>query len=348
MLRVLFTCKKIIDAALSKLLESSQNFLPYFEGNTVKNSVVLSSTTGNEKLGQKSENRRGILLIFCSAIVWSSGGVLKRFITISDDWTIIFWRSFWAALFLLGFMLFRDGRRGTVQLFAKMGLPGIGVAICFATASTCFVIALAYTTVANILMMQAGTPLIAALLIWLLFREKITLPTWIAISFVILGVGVMVSDSFSGHVSPVGDALSLMIVFAFAFAIVITNRYTHVRMIPATCLGTFIAACVSGSLAGTFDVTLWDMGILMAFGILNLGLGLALFVTGAPLISPTLVALLGTAEPVLGPIWMWLVHDEVPSFRTIVGGLIVLAALFSHLSWKLYRQKSTNISKTPV
>jgi drug/metabolite transporter (DMT)-like permease len=314
----------------------------------LKNVAVLSSTTSNCITGRSSDNRRGIVLIFSSAVVWSSGGVLKRFITTSDDWTIIFWRSLWAALFLLGFMLFRDGRRGTVQLFAKMGLPGIGVAICFAIASTCFVIALAYTTVANILMMQAGTPLIAALIIWFLFREKVTVPTWIAISFVIFGVVVMVSDSFSGHVSPLGDSLSLMIVFAFAFAIVITNRYTHVRMIPATCLGTFLATCVSGSLAGTFDVTLVDMVILMAFGILNLGLGLALFVTGAPLISSTLVALIGTAEPILGPIWMWLIHDEVPSFRTIVGGLIVLGALFSHLSWRIYRQKSAIVSKTQV
>ena len=36
-----------------------------------------------------------------------------------------------------------------------------------------FVVALAYTTVANILLMQAGVPLLAALIAWLLFRERV-------------------------------------------------------------------------------------------------------------------------------------------------------------------------------
>ena len=87
-------------------------------------------------------------------------------------WTVVFWRSFWAAAFLLGFMLLRDGGRGTLKLFRDMGLPGLAVALCFATASTSFVVALAYTTVANILLMQAGVPLIAALIALLLFRRK--------------------------------------------------------------------------------------------------------------------------------------------------------------------------------
>ena len=119
-----------------------------------------------------SSRRRGILLVAGSAIVWSFGGAIARFLAVEDSWTVVFWRSIFAALFLLGFMLWRDGPRGTVALFKGMGLAGLGVALCFAVASTSFVIALAYTTVANILLMQAGVPLIAALLTWTLFGKK--------------------------------------------------------------------------------------------------------------------------------------------------------------------------------
>ena len=97
----------------------------------------------------------------------------------------MFWRSVWAAAFLICFMVWRDGWRGTLRLFRGMGLPGLAVALCFATASTSFVVALAYTTVANILLMQAGVPLLAALIAWVLFRERVAVGTWAAIAAVI-------------------------------------------------------------------------------------------------------------------------------------------------------------------
>ena len=203
-----------------------------------------------------------------------------RFLAVDDSWTVVFWRSIFAALFLLGFMLWRDGPRGTVALFKGMGLAGLGVALCFAVASTSFVVALAYTTVANILLMQAGVPLIAALLTWTLFREKISGATWAAIAAVIAGVAIMVSESFTGKVSPIGDGLALLISVMFAIATVITRRHAHVRMTPAVCLGTTVAACASGLLAGHYVVSASDLGWLVAFGALNLGLGLAMFTTG--------------------------------------------------------------------
>lgn len=287
-------------------------------------------------------------MVLASAIIWSFGGALKHFLTTGESWTIVFWRSVWAALFLLTFMLVREGRRGTLNLFANMGLPGICVAICFAIGSTCFIVALAHTTVANILLIQAGVPLIAALILWILFRERVRLPTWIAIAFVIMGIAVMVSDSFTGKVSPIGDTLSVLIAFAFACATVITRRYAHIRMVPAVCLGTVLAACGSGLLVSTFRVTLPDMGILIVFGGLNLGFGLALFVSGARLVPSAIAALLGTTEPVLGPIWMWLIHEEIPTIQTMIGGLVVLTALLSHLSWGIYCKKSTIVKKTPI
>jgi drug/metabolite transporter (DMT)-like permease len=289
------------------------------------------------------DSQRGSLLVAGSAIVWSFGGTISRYLEVTDSWTVVFWRSIFAALFLLCFMLWRDGPRGTLALFKNMGAPGLGVALCFAIASTSFVIALAYTTVANILLMQAGVPLIAALITWILFHEKISASTWAAIAAVIAGVAIMVSDSFSGKVSPIGDGLALLISVAFAIATVITRRHAHVRMSPAVCLGVTIAAIVSGSLASGYFVTAADFAWLFAFGAINLGLGLAMFVTGARLIPAALAALVGTLEPVLGPVWVWLVHDEVPSSRTLLGGSVVFAALIIHLLMDWRRQSRVAI-----
>ncbi len=283
-------------------------------------------------------DRRGALLVFGSAAAWSFGGAIARFLQVSDSWVTVFWRSVFASAFLLGFMLYRDGPAKTRHLFGAMGLPGLGVALCFATASTAFVVALSHTTVANVLLMQAGVPLIAALLGYLLFREAVSKATWAAIACVIAGVAIMVSASLGGQVSPVGDGLALLIALVFATATVITRRHADVGMMPAVCLGTLIAAGVSATMVSHFGVSAADMGLLFLFGAANLGLGMALFVTGARLLPAALAALIGTAEPVLGPIWVWLIHGELPGVRTLVGGALVFLALLSHLGWQFRRQ----------
>lgn len=291
-----------------------------------------------EPAPQRNDLARGILLVAGSAITWSFGGVVARFIEVPDSWAIVFWRSLFAAGFLLAFLLVRDGVKGTARLLAGIGLPGLGVAACFATASSSFVVALAHTTVANILLMQAGAPLIAALLTRILFGERITLGTWVAIAAVIAGIGVMVSDSFTGKFSALGDGLALVISFAFSSAIVITRRHAHVRMTPAVLLAMVIACCVAAAISPPPLVTPSDFGLLFVFGALNLGLGLSLFVTGARLIPAALGALVGTIEPVLGPIWVWAVHGETPALRTLIGGAMVITALLVHLMFEWLRQ----------
>ncbi|MDN5927609.1 MAG: DMT family transporter [Hyphomicrobiales bacterium] len=284
------------------------------------------------------EERLGVVLVFLSALLWSLGGTIARFIETPDHWTVVFWRSIWAIALLAAFMLWRDGPRRSLSLFREMGAPGIVVALCFATSSTAFIVALGYTTVANILLMQAGAPLIAALLGWLAFREPVGGATWLAIAAVIFGIVVMVSDSLEGGISPIGDGLALVIAVALAVATVLTRRYAHVRMTPAVCLGTIIAGLLAATQAGTFAVGAADMGFLFAFGALNLGLGLAFFASGARLIPAALAALLGTFEPILGPIWVWLVHGEEPSERTLIGGAIVFAAVLVHIALEFGRR----------
>jgi drug/metabolite transporter (DMT)-like permease len=280
----------------------------------------------------------GTWLVFASALVWSSGGIIARLADVANPWITIFWRAGTAALFLLVFMLLRDGRGGTLALFRGMGVAGLAVGCCFAIASTAFVIALQFTTVANILLMLAGVPLIAALLSWILFRERLRLPTWIAVALVIGGVAVMVSDSLTGRISPMGDGLSLLIAFSFASAVVITRRYSDIRMTPAVCtgsaIGCVIALVMSMITAGNVLVESWQLPLLGLFGI-TMGLGMALFTQGARLIPSALTALLGTMETLLGPFWVWLFLDETPTPRTLVGGGIVLGALIGYLLWQI-------------
>lgn len=185
----------------------------------------------------------------------------------------------------------------------------------------------------------------AALISWIVFRSRVTLATWIAIFAVLAGVTVMVSGSFGkGASSPtawIGDCLALIMAGSFAVATVITRQYRGVEMTPAVTVGIAIAGAIAATQAsGLGAVGMGDMAWLVVFGAVNLGLGMAFFVTGARLIPATLTALLGTTEPVLGPIWVWLVHHETPASTTIIGGGIVFAALTAHILYGAARGRS--------
>ena len=295
----------------------------------------------------KQVDGRGVLLVFGSAVAWSFGGAIARFLSVADSWTVVFWRSVAAAIFLLAVMLWREGWQGTRKLFLAMGLPGLCVGLCFAIASSTFVMAMQYTTIANILLMQAGVPLIAALVSFLVFRERVDGATWVAIAVVILGVAIMVSESLTGKVSPMGDGLSLLVALAFAGATVITRRHAQVGMMPAVCTGTIMAGAAAASLMGNAVVSPGNAALLFVFGALNLGLGMALFVRGVRLVPAALAALIGVAEPVLGPLWVWLVHGEVPNARTLLGGAVVFLALLGHLGWQFRQQRQSSAMPMP-
>ena len=256
----------------------------------------------------------GAWLVFGAAVVWSLGGILARLADMDNAWATIFWRSGTAALCLLAFMLLRDGRAGTLALFSRMGAAGLAVAACFTVATTSFVVALQFTTVANVLVMRMAA-----------WRRVIT-------------VAVMVSDSLTGRVSPLGDGLALLIACAFATATVITRRHAAIRMTPAVCTGAAfgcgIALAVNLAAGTSVAVEAWQFGTLAVFG-MTLGLGMALFTQGARLIPSAFAALLSTAETILGPLWVWLFVDETPTPRTLIGGGIVLAAIVGYLIWQL-------------
>ena len=58
-----------------------------------------------------------------------------------------------------------------------------------------------------------------------------------------------------------------------------------------------------------------------------MGLGLALLTVGARLIPPAEVAVISILEVVVGPLLVWAAYSERPGPATLVGGVIVTAAV---------------------
>jgi len=233
-------------------------------------------------------------------------------------------RALFAFVALAVFVAVRN-RGSTIAAFRSMGVAGLGVAVCTAIASGSFIVALNHATVANVLFLQAVSPIAAALLAWIVLRERITGRAGIAMAIALLGVGLMVGGPGSGGVLGIG--FSLVMTLAFAVSVVITRHRRDVSMAPAICLSQLLLVLVIGPFADPTTVGERDLVFLVLLGVGQMGLGLVLFTMGARLIAASEVALITLLEVVLGPFWAWVAVAETPALMTVIGGAVVVAAV---------------------
>src|SRR5215831_12724706 len=261
--------------------------------------------------------RRGVLLVACAAVCWSSGGLIARLVT-TTPWTTSLWRSLFATLFLAVVLRIVRGR-GIVAQWRDGGRPIIAVAACMALASTCFIFSLAYTSVANTLILMSTGPYVAGLLGWLWLGERVPLRSWLSMSLALTGTIVMVSSSYARGTG-FGDLLAILMAVSFAIATVLVRRHPEIQMAPAAALATALTGLIALPLAEPFAISPRDFALLAFFGVGQFGAGFLLFMTGARLLPAAETALIGMLETVLGPLWVWLIVSERPSPTSLTGG----------------------------
>jgi drug/metabolite transporter (DMT)-like permease len=280
-------------------------------------------TTATVALEESRRQRRGQIYVALAAVAWSTAGVLQRQLTL-DTPTQVIGRAAFASAALLAYVAVVERGR-VVQGFRSVGLAGVAVALCVATASGSFISALNHTSVARVLFILAVAPVFAALLARVTLGEPITGRTGMAMALALAGVALMFGAPGDGSLA--GDGLSLLAAVAFALMIVITRWRRDVSMAPATCLSQAILVVAFIPFASPGEITGDDVVWLALLGIGQIGLGFALLTVGARLIPATQVGLITLLEVVLGPVWVWLALDERPSTLTLVGGAIVIIAI---------------------
>jgi len=269
-----------------------------------------------------AQHRRGRLFVALAAIAWSTAGLLQRELTV-DVATQLVGRALFAVVGVGGYVVVSERGR-VLRSFRAIGRGGVAIVALLAVSSASFFVALNYTSVANVLFMQALAPIIAALL-GMTIGDRVSRRTWIAMALALAGVSLMVGGP--GRPSSVGLALSLVMAIGFAGTLVLTRHYREVSMAPAMCLSqvaVFVLAAPFShpSQAGALDVTLFAI-----LGIAQIGLGFIFLTIGGRLIPAGEVALITLLEIVLGPIWVWVFLSEGPGAATLAGGAIVLGAV---------------------
>lgn len=242
-----------------------------------------------------------------------------------DSWTIAF--VFGVASTVALSVVYRVTATEPLRAaFGRAPIPLAGVAALSAATQICFTAAVNHTAVSNVVVIVASTPIFAAVMAWVILRERTERQVVVAIAAVMLGVVVVVSGSL-GEPTLDGDLLALTAIVLFSMSVIIWRRFPGINRPLALAASSATMALVTAPFASVGDA---PTRVFVAAGLMGLlfnPVGRISYTT-APKYAPTSeVALFTPVETVAATTWAWIFFSEEPSGRTVVGGVVVLAAV---------------------
>ncbi len=273
---------------------------------------------------EKSARRRGVLLVLVATALWSLAGVFARLLGHLDLWTVMGWRATLgaASIAVVGVV---EWKRGRMEKSFGFGRLSPVVAALATIAISAYTAAVMTTTIADVMIIYATLPFVAAGVGFLVNGERISPRTAVAGAVAFAGIAVMVANGL-GQGRLLGEALSALMTAAFAGMVVLQRRRPGASMIAVNAIGAFGSGCVGLALSPHPPLGLTDLGVLFLFGLTTIGLAFVLFMEGAKLIPSAEAGLISLLDVVLGPIWVFLAFGENPGTLTVIGGAIVLMA----------------------
>jgi len=284
-----------------------------------------------------SDHAKGLMLAFTGILVLTPDSLLVRLIE-TDTWTLLFWRGLFTFLTLAAYVvLTRPGR--LTQTFTKMTRKEWGVGILFAINTILFVVSIRNTSVANTLVILSTAPLVSAVMSSLFLGEHAPLRTWLTAILGVVCIAIIMGGSI-GETNLLGDSA------AVGVAITLGSNLTLLRHghstgtgiedpLPYLAIGGLLAALMVLPWAAPFSLTglNWLYAVLLGCVVMPVSF---MFTSKAPRYLPAPeVGLIFLLETVLGPLWVWLVLNEVPPTLTFIGGAILLTALAAHTALAL-------------
>jgi drug/metabolite transporter (DMT)-like permease len=264
----------------------------------------------------RSEHFRALILLVVTAVLWSSGGLLIK----SVDWppmAISGARSLIAAVVIrLAF------RREPINFSATQVTGALGY---FATV-TLFVSATKLTTAANAIVLQYTAPIWVALFGAWFLKEKTTALDWLTIGMVFGGMVLFFQDQMEaghllGNLLAVGSGMS-MTVMALAM-----RKQKDASPFGSVLLGNLLAfLCGLPFMFGGLP-NLTGLVALVLLGVFQIGISYVLYSVAIKHVTALEATIITMIEPVLNPIWVFLLLGEMPGPWSLVGGLIILAAI---------------------
>lgn len=266
-----------------------------------------------------------LVFVLAAALLWSTGGLFIKWTSLSGL-ELSFCRSFFAAI--------------TVAIFTRregFGLNRLTVAasVLYAVLLILFVLATKETTAANAIFLQYTAPVYLLILEPLIYKEKFRLRDLVTVLVCVGGMALF----FVGQLRPqdvTGNLLALASGFCFALYF-LSLRHPEARKVnraSSVIYGNILAVLLTApwGLAAIPNLNIHDTMSVVYLGVVQLGIAYTLFtVAMARGVRSLDAGIICYIEPVLNPIWVFLVLGEQPSRWALLGGTIIITAVIIHM-----------------
>lgn len=283
--------------------------------------------------------RTGALLVLATGVIFSFGALFFRATDDVDAWQYLAYRGTGAVAVVGPLLVWRN--RGDIDAIRRR-LPWQHAAagVVLGTLFISFILALSQADAAFVLLLQALAPIAAALLSWLLLRERLERDAAIASVAAIVGVTLMVSAGLDAGVGW-GVLVAAYIPLGLgAYSTLIRAGADGDPLVPVVIAGviTMVAGIVVSLARDGLSVSGRDLVIGLLAGALLIGVPAPLFNLAQRVVPAPDATLLLLSEIVLGPLWPWLAYDETPTDATLAGGAIILVAV----AWLTLRTRTAD------
>jgi len=259
---------------------------------------------------------RAIIFLLIAATLWSSGGLLIKLVSWNSV-AIAGLRSLIAVLVLLVF--FRHSR-------LSWSLSQIGGAVAYAVTVTLFVMATKLTTAANAILLQYTAPIYVALLGAWFLGEMTQWFDWITILVVIGGMALFFFDHLTtGNL--LGNGCAILSGLSFSFLILFLRKQKNESPLGSIILGNLLTGLIGLPFMFKSMPSPMSWVGLILLGVVQLGLSYVLYSEAIKHVTALEAVLLSGIEPILNPIWVFLILGEVPGKWALVGGFIVFISV---------------------
>ena len=263
-----------------------------------------------------SERRKAIFYLVITAILWSTSGLFVKIL----DWqpvSILAGRSLFAAVVFLIYLKRIPTRFGLWQLLAA-GM--------FILTQFLFITSTKLTTAANSIFLQYTAPIYVVLLAYWFLGEKPSRTDWLAMLVIFVGLTLFFGDKLSPE-GFYGNLLAILSGVTSAIMMVAFRAQKDGNPAESNLIAFLVTAGFGFPfiLQETWTVNSW---LILAFlGIFQIGFAFIFFTKGIKHIPALEANLIGTLEPVLNPIWVFLFYGERMGKFALIGGLVVLGGV---------------------
>ena len=263
------------------------------------------------------EHQTGIIAVVTAAILWSSGGLFIKLITLTPM-QISFFRCSIAAITFA--VIFR-------KKILQYNLLTFVNSFFYAGVLIFYVIAMKTTTAANAIFLQSTAPIYVLIFEPLLNKTKYEKSNIVTIIFCFLGMILF----FLGDLTPgqlEGNFFGLMsgIFFAALFLGMKKNdkKYQQSSIFWGNILVAIICLPFIFSIEQLNLSQLWMVSFL---GVFQIAIAYAFFSYGLKRVMAVEASIISMIEPVLTPVWVFIGYGEIPATNAILGGIIILTAI---------------------